>query len=315
MSMTSHYPSTDAMYREATHASLLGLAVNFVLAVVKLVGGVWGRSFALISDGVNSLGDVVATLVVLFALRVAQRPADDEHPYGHTRAEAIAGSYVALLIVISAVALGWEALQRWHALHPIPPTWTLWIAGSNVAIKESLYRYKLMIGRRTNSSAIIANAWDHRSDALCSLAVLVGLSCVRLGGERWLWADEAAALVVVAAIIASALQLMISSCNELMDVQADPELVQKIREEAAAIDQVQAVEKLWVRKSGLEYFADIHIQVDHRLTVADGHRIGHHVKDHLTEKFPVLRDVLVHLEPFPHQHNFGVDAPAHTHHT
>lgn len=294
--------NADSLYRDATQAALLGLVVNLVLGLVKLVGGIVGKSFALISDAVNSLGDVFASLVVLFGLRVAQRPADAEHPYGHTKAESIAGSNVALLIVISALIVGWEAIQRINVSHDLPPIWTLWIAGANVLIKECLYRYKVRVAKRTGSSSILANAWDQRSDALCSFAVLIGLGIVRWGGPDWIGADEVAALVVVAAIVWSGSQLFRKSCSELMDLQADDELVQQIKTAAESVPDVKAVEKLWVRKSGLEYFADIHIEVDQSLTVAEGHRIGHQVKDKLIAEFPTLRDVLVHLEPFPHTH-------------
>lgn len=292
-----------SLYRDASQAALLGLVVNLALGLVKLVGGIVGKSFALISDAVNSLGDVFASLVVAFGLRVAQRPADAEHPYGHTKAEGIAGSNVALLVIMSALMVGWEAIQRINTQHDLPPIWTLWIAGANVLIKECLYRYKVRVARRTGSSSILANAWDHRSDALCSLAVLVGLGIVRWGGPDWIGADEVAALVVVAAIVWSGGQLFRKSCSELMDLQADDEFVQQIRIAATAVPDVKEVEKLWVRKSGLEYFAEIHIEVEQSLTVAEGHRIGHRVKDKLVAEFPSLRDVLVHLEPYPHTHN------------
>ena len=281
---------------------MLGLGVNLALGFVKLVGGIAGSSFALISDAVNSLGDVFMSLVVLFALRVAQRPPDAEHPYGHTRAEAIAGSNVALLVIVSALLVGWEAIERINVQHDPPPLWTLWIAAGNVLIKEALYRYNLRVGERTRSSVMIAAAWDHRGDALCSLAVFIGLGIVRWGGPDLIWADEAAALVVVAIIIWSGAQLFRRSASELMDVQADEQFVQRVREAAGSINDVKAVETLWVRKSGLEYFADIHIEVDQQLTVAQGHLIGHRVKDHLLAEFSTLRDVLVHLEPHPHLH-------------
>src|SRR5436190_5593698 len=215
-------PATpDALYRQVWQAAWLGLVVNLGLGLGKLIGGIIGDSFALISDSVNSLGDVVATVVVLFAVRIAQQPADDEHPYGHTRAEAIAGSTVAVLIMVSALGIGWEAIQRLTLQHSLPEAWTLWIAGVNVVIKECIYRYNVRVGKRTGSSAIIANAWDHRSDALCALAVLIGLAVVRWGDGQWMWADEAAALVVVGAILFSSLRLYRESASELMDVQAD----------------------------------------------------------------------------------------------
>jgi cation diffusion facilitator family transporter len=293
-------PTSETLYQDASRAALWGLGVNLALGGIKLAGGIIAGSFALISDAVNSLGDVFTTVVVLFALRVAQQPPDDGHPYGHTRAEAIAGSNVAVLIILSALIVGWESLQRISLQHPAPPVWTLWIAGANVLIKETLYRYKVRVGRRTRSSALIANAWDHRSDAFCALAVLIGLGVVRWGGERWAAADEVAALCVVGAIISSGIHLLRTSASELMDVQADEELVGEIKQVAEGVADVKAVEKLWVRKSGMEYFADIHIEVDPNLTVAAGHQIGHHVKDALKLRFPALRDVLVHLEPYPH---------------
>ena len=296
-------------YREVTQAALLGLAVNLLLGVVKLVGGIVGGSFALISD-VHSLGDVFMSLVVLFAMRIAQQPPDAEHPYGHTRAEAIAGSNVALLVIVSALLVGWEAIHRIGLEHELPAIWTLWIAGGNVLIKEVLYRYNLKIGERTRSSVVIAAAWDHRSDAFCSLAVLIGLAVVRWAGPGWIGADEVAALVVVAVIIWSGSAVFRACASELMDVQADDEFVQQVLASAESVPDVQAVETLWVRKSGLEYFADIHIEVDQHLTVAEGHRIGHRVKDQLLKDFPTLRDVLVHLEPYPHHHDHQGELPA-----
>jgi cation diffusion facilitator family transporter len=289
------------LYREAVQATWLGLAINLLLGCAKLIGGLVGQSFALISDAVNSLGDVFTSVAVLVAFRVAQKPADAEHPYGHTRAEAIAGSNVAVLVMVSALLVGWGALlgMPGHA-HEIPPVWTLAIAGANVVIKEGLYQYKIRLGRRAGSLAVIANAWDHRADAFSALAVLVGLSIVRLGGSRFLAVDELAALVVVAVILWSGTKLLWASAQELMDAQADPLFVDQIRAVAAAVSGVERIDKLWVRKSGLEYLVDIHIQVPEDETVAKGHRVSHLVKDELLDHFSNVRDVLVHLEPYPH---------------
>ncbi len=279
---------------------MVGLVINLALGLVKLVGGIAGSSFALISDAINSLGDSLTSAVVVFALWFAQRPPDDEHPYGHTKAEAIAASNVALVVIVSALYIGWEAIHRWTIPHDIPPVWTLWIAGFNVFVKEWLFRYKRRVGKRTGSSAILASAVDHRSDALCSGAVLIGLLCVRLGGSNFIWADELAALVVVLVILWSGINLFRNSTSELLDLQADKEWVDEIRGAAESVPGVRAVEKLRVRKTGIEHLADIHIQVDGTLSVEEGHRIGHRVKDVLVQRFDSLRDVLVHLEPFPH---------------
>jgi len=288
----------DAYYREAIRATLLGLTINFVLGIVKLVGGIYAQSFALISDAINSLGDSVASVLTIVALKFAQRPPDEEHPYGHTRAEAIAGLCISILIIASALYVGWEAVSRINEVHPMPPLWTLWIAASNIAIKESLFRYNRRVGRRTGSTAIIANAWDHRSDALCSLAVFIGLSVINLGGIRWIWADEIAAMVVASAILWSGSRVLLASISEMLDPQAEPAFVQEVRLAAAKVPGVRAVEKLWIRKSGIEYLVDIHVQVDADITVAAGHAIGHQVRHQLVARFARIRDVLVHLEPF-----------------
>jgi cation diffusion facilitator family transporter len=301
--MNCDQPGKQKLYREVVRATWLGLAVNLALGLAKLFGGMLGQSYALISDAVNSLGDVFTSAAVILAFRVAQKPADAEHPYGHTRAEAIAGSNVAVLVIVSALLVGWGAISgaSGHP-HEMPPYWTLAIAGANVVIKEALYQYKIRLGRRAGSVAIIANAWDHRADALSALAVLVGLLLVRIGGPRYLAFDTVAALFVVVVIVTSASRLLWSSAQELMDAQANGELVDEIRRSAAAVAGVKRIDKLWVRKSGLEYLVDIHIQVPADFTVHEGHRISHLVKDQLLDRFTNLRGVLVHLEPYPHDH-------------
>jgi len=304
--MSRDRPGKYHLYREAVQATWLGLVVNLLLGCAKLVGGLAGQSYALISDAVNSLGDVFTSVAVLLAFRVAQKPADAEHPYGHTRAEAIAGSNVAVLVIVSALLVGWGAVRGIpNQPHEVPPFWTLVIAGSNVVIKEALYQYKIRLGRRAGSLAIIANAWDHRADAFSALAVLVGLLLVRLGGPRFLAIDAVAALVVVAVIVTSAARLLWSSSQELMDAQADKPFVDQIRGAAATVEGVKRIDKLWVRKSGMEYLVDIHIQVRADQTVDEGHRVSHLVKDELLNRFTNLRDVLVHLEPYPHVHERG----------
>jgi divalent metal cation (Fe/Co/Zn/Cd) transporter len=272
--MTDEAESVEAMYTSARRMAAIGLAVNVILGAVKLLGGIVGQSFALISDAVNSIGDSLGSVIVLVALRVAQRPPDHGHPYGHTRAEAVAGLSVAWLIAFSAVLVGWEAIAHLFDRHTLPATWTLWIAAANVVIKELLYRVNLHVGEQLGSQSLVANAWDHR-----------------------------AALVVVAAILWSAWRLLRTNAIELMDQQADAETVDAIRRAALQVDGVRGVEKLRVRRSGMELFADLHLEVDPQITVERGHRIGHDVKSKLVREFTALRDVLVHLEPHPHEHN------------
>jgi cation diffusion facilitator family transporter len=295
--MNHQADSVQALYRSASRTVAAGLLINLALGAVKLIGGILGQSFALISDAVNSIGDSLGSAIVLFAIRVAQKPPDTDHPYGHTRAESVAGLSVAWLIAFSAVLVGWEAVTHLYDRHAPPAVWTLWIATANVVIKEVLYRVNKKIGERIGSQSLVANAWDHRSDALCSLAVVFGIAAVRWGGPRYIWADEIAALVVVAAILWSAWRLLRTNAAELMDQQADDEIVSAIRQAARKVPGVRGVEKLRVRRSGMEYFADIHVEVDPQTTVERGHEIGHDVKSHLVKEFTALRDVLVHLEP------------------
>jgi cation diffusion facilitator family transporter len=305
--MVDDSDTVQAMYRSASLTAAAGLVINLLLGTVKLVGGVIGHSFALISDAVNSIGDSLGSAIVLFALRVAQKPPDPDHPYGHTRAEAIAGLSVAWLIAFSAVLVGWEAVTHLFDQHSLPATWTLWIAAANVLLKELLYRINLHVGERLGSQSLVTNAWDHRSDALCSLAVVLGIGLVRWGGPQYIWADEAAALVVVSAILWNALRLLRNNAAELMDQQADDKTVDAIRQAASAVPGVHKIEKLRVRLSGMELFADMHLEVDPAITVEEGHRIGHDVKRKLIQKFTALRDVLIHLEPESH----GPESPPH----
>lgn len=302
-------PKNVEAYRQATRAALIGLAVNMVLGVLKASAGAVAGSMALIADAVNSLGDVFTSVVVVSGLWFAQKPPNPKHPYGHMRAESIAALNVGVIIGLSAIGVGWEAIGRGAAEDETPPAWALGIAAANAAVKEGLFWYKRRAGRRSGSSAIIANAWDHRNDALCSLAVLAGLAVVKWGGIGFAWVDMAAALAVVGMILWSATKLFLKGAAEIMDQQADDKLVSQIRQEAQTVPEVQGIEKLLVRKSGLEYFADIHIEVDPQMTVAAGHSVGHRVKDRLLDKFPAIRDVLVHLEP--HLSVPGSQAPDH----
>jgi cation diffusion facilitator family transporter len=291
--------SIDELYRQGRRAALLGLTVTLSLGLAKLAGGLLGHSIALVSDAVHSLGDALAAGAVWVALRWAQHPADPEHPYGHARAEAVAGSNVALLLVLSALAVGWEALRTLAEPSPPPEPYTLAIAACSALFNEGLFRYQAAVARRTGSRAVLAAAWDQRMDALGSLAVLVGLVLVRWGGPAWHAADHIAALAVAALILWAACGLLWASLQELMDRQAGPDLLAAVWREAQAVPGVRGVEKLLVRKAGLEYLVDIHVEVDPEISVRDGHTIGHAVKDRLLRQIVTVKDVLVHIEPAP----------------
>lgn len=287
------------LYRQSRRAALLGVAVTLSLGLAKLAGGLLGNSLALLSDSVHSLGDTLAAASVWGALLWAQQPADREHPYGHTRVEAVAGSNVALLLILSGLWVAWEALHGFGAHAPPPEAFTVVIALASVIMSEWLYRYSSRIARQTGSSAVLAASWDQRLDAFGSLAVLIGLALARWGGPDWHAADHVAALLVSLVILWTGGNLFWASVQELMDRQADPDVLQTVRREALAVPGVRGVEKLLVRKTGLEYLVDIHVEVDPDISVRDGHNIGHAVKDRLVDGIVTVKDVLVHIEPAP----------------
>jgi len=271
------------------------------LGLLKLIGGLLGNSLALVSDAVHSLGDALTSAAVWGALLWAQRPADREHPYGHMRAEAVVGSNVALVLILSGVMIGWEALRTLDEPSPAPAGFTLVIAAVSLVLKEALYRFGRRVAAATGSGAVRAAAWDNRLDALGSLAVLAGLALAKWGGPAWHAADHVAALVVALVIFWAGWTLYWGSLHELLDRQADADLLRDVRQKALAVPGVRGVEKLLARKAGLEYLVDIHIEVDPDLTVRAGHAIAHAVKNRLLELIVRVKDVLVHIEPAPDQ--------------
>jgi cation diffusion facilitator family transporter len=293
---------TRTLYRDGRRAAAWGLALTLVLGVVKAIGGIFGHSLALLSDAVHSLVDASISGALLGALFVAERPADPEHPYGHGRAEAVAGAGVALLLMALGLGIAWEALATIRDRHPTPASFALLVAGGCATFQEAMYRYASRVARRTGSGALRATAWDYRLDALGGLAVVVGVSLAKWGGPRWQWADHAAALLVAGTVLWVSGGLLRENIDSLMDRQAGPELLALIRREAADVSGVEAIEKLRVRRLGLESHVDIHVEVDPGRTVQAGHAIAHAVKDRLIRSVPTIRDVLVHVEPHDGRH-------------
>jgi cation diffusion facilitator family transporter len=284
-------------YREGRSAALLGIALSLALGLVKCLGGIIGHSLALLSDAVHSLVDAAVSGALLAALYVAERPADREHPYGHGKAEAVAGAGVALLLLVLAAGITREAIVKIRDRPKTPATFTLVIAACCGLFQEGLFRYTSRVARRTGSDALMGTAWDYRLDALGAAAVLLGVALARWGGPAWHWADHVAALVVAALVFWAGGRLLRENIDNLMDRQADPALLAEVRREAASVAGVRAVEKLRMRKVGLEYLVDIHIQVDPKQTVEIGHTIAHAVKDRIISEVKGVRDVLVHIEP------------------
>jgi cation diffusion facilitator family transporter len=289
--------STVNPYRDGRRAAGWGIGVSVSLGLLKFFGGFFGNSLALLSDAVHSLVDAAIAGGLMGALLVAERPADPEHPYGHGRLEALAGAGVSLLLVLLAAGIAWQALATLPEQQQPPATYTLLIAVCGALLQEGFYRYTSRVARQTGSGALMATAWDYRLDALGALSVVLGVSLSKWGGPWWQWADHAAALVIAAMVLWIGGRLLRDNTNDLMDRQAPPEVLAAVRTAASGVPGVLDVETLRVRKSGLEYLVDIHIEVDPDLTVEIGHAIAHAVKDRIKSDVRAIRDVLVHIEP------------------
>lgn len=296
MSQDPTSSTAASLYRESRQAALWGIGVSLGLGGVKLLGGIYGRSLGLVSDAVHSLVDAAVSTTLLAALVIAQRPADREHPYGHGRIEAVAGAGMALVLLALAVTIAYRSIATHDVTHPPPAGFTLGIAGLGACIQEMLYRYGSRVARRTGSSALLATAWDYRLDALGSIAVLLGVAAAR--GANAPWADHVAAFLIAGTVFWVGGGLLWENVQSLIDHQAGPEILQQVRTEAQAVSGVLAVEKLRVRRMGLEHLVDIHIQVADDRTVRNGHEIAHAVKDRLVDRIPSISDVMVHIEPY-----------------
>ncbi len=278
---------------------LKGVTLNAILAVIKLAGGILGHSYALIADGAESTLDIFSSLLVWGGLQVAGQPPDADHPYGHGKAEALAGMIVAITIFLAAAALAWHSAEMILTPHPTPQWWTLVLLVLVVAAKQIFSRHLLKKQGELESSALKAEAWHHQSDAITSAAAFVGIAIAVAGGPGYESADDWAALVACGFIVKNGFNIMKGALGEMMDTAATTEMELAVRMLAEQVDGVRGIEKCRVRKSGLGHLVDIHVQVDGSLTVTRGHEIAHAVKDTLLSGSLAVSDVLVHIEPAP----------------
>jgi cation diffusion facilitator family transporter len=277
--------------------SKLAIAINLLLAVVKIVTGVVGHSYALIADGIESTADIFSSVVVWYALRWASKPADANHPYGHGKAESVAGALVALGLLAAAVTIAVHSVREIRQPHRAPAWYTLAVLAGVIVIKETLYRRVINVGRTLRSTALTGDAWHHRSDALTSAAAFIGISIALLGGPGYESADDWAALAACGVIAWNGFRLVRTALDEVMDAAVAPEIVVQVREMAGTVDGVRAIEKCRIRKSGPHLALDIHVVVDGAMSVRDSHEIAHLVKDRLLASAHRINDVTVHIEP------------------
>jgi len=282
---------------EAGQVPLVGVGVNAALAVVKILAGTFGNSYALIADGIESTADIVTSLIVWSGLRVAARAPDAKHPYGYGKAESLAGVVAALALLAAAVMIGVQSVREILMPHHLPHWSTLVVLVGVVAIKELLARWVGRVGEALDSTALKGDAWHHRADALTSLAAFVGISIALVGGKGYEPADDYAALIACGIIAYSGLRLLKLAVREVLDAAPAGEVEQNVRAVALAVAGVLAVEKCRIRKSGLVYFVDIHVEVDGDASVRAGHAIAGHVRSALRASPHRIADVLVHIEP------------------
>ena len=283
--------------QRGARVALGGMMVNVVLAAAKISAGLFGNSYVLIADGIESALDIAGSAVIWGGLKFASRPPDRTHPYGHGKAEPLAAGLVAMGVLLASIALAIQSVREIFTPHHGPAPFTLVVLIVVIVVKESLYRFVIRLGKDVESTAVKTDAWHHRADALTSTAAFVGISVALIGGEKWYSADDWAALFACAVIATNGWRLLFPALREMLDTAPRGEIVSKIQEAAASVEGVMNVEKCLVRKMGISFYVDLHVGVDGSISVTEGHDIAHRVKDAIKETDARIVDVLVHVEP------------------
>lgn len=277
-----------------TYFSIVG---NTSLALIKGLAGFFGNSYALIADAIESTTDIFSSLLVLFGLKYAKRPADENHPYGHGKIEPLITFLVVAFLVTSATIIAYESIQNIQTPHKVPKPWTLIVLGCIILWKEISFRIVLKKSKETNSSSLKADAWHHRSDAITSIMAFMGISIALIFGKGYETADDWAALFASAFILYNSYLIFRPALGEIMDEHLYDDLLEEIREGSIKVKGVLGTEKCFIRKAGMKYHVDLHAIVNGEISVKEGHDIAHNLKDHLRNKIPNLGHVLIHIEP------------------
>jgi cation diffusion facilitator family transporter len=275
-----------------------GLITNALLVLVKLIAGIVGHANALVADAVESSADIFSSLIVWMGLSIAARPADEDHPYGHGKAEPLAAAVVSLMLLGAAVGIVIMAVREIRAPQHLPAPFTLFVAAGVIIVKEILYRRVARVGREVGGTAIVADAWHHRADAISSLAAFVGISVALIGGRGWEAADDWAALVAAGVVAVNGIRTLRPAISGLMDEAPDRSVKERVLHAAAEVDGVRSVENLNVRSSGLGFYVDVHVKADPTLSLEEAHEIAAKVKYAILAAVPSVVGVLVHMEPY-----------------
>jgi cation diffusion facilitator family transporter len=288
-------PTTEQIVAGGLKSSLLGIAINLTLALAKCLTGLIGHSFALLADGIESFLDVISSSVVYYGLRLAIKPPDKEHPYGHGKADPIAAAIVGVAMILAALGIAVESIELIRTPHHLPHAYTLWVLLCVVPIKALLGRYVSGVSAKIESTALRGDAWHHLTDAIISAFAFVGISAALWTGDPT--ADDWAALCAAPFILYGGWRQLRQPIAELLDTAPPPEIEQHVRKVAEGVEDVIGLEKCFVRKVGFRYYVDLHVVVRGDLTVREGHVIAHSVADHIREEVDKIAEVLVHIEP------------------
>lgn len=277
-----------------TYFSIVG---NAGLAIIKGLAGFFGNSYALIADAIESTADIFSSFLVLFGLKYASRPADKNHPYGHGRAEPLITFLVVGFLITSATIIAYESIKNIGTPHELPKIWTLFVLIPLIIWKEISFQLVIRKAKETNSSSLKADAWHHRSDAITSIAALIGISIALYFGKGYETADDWAALFASGLLLYNSYKIFRPALGEIMDEHLYDDLVDEIRKVSLTCAGVVATEKCFVRKAGMKYHVELHAIVQADITVKYGHEIAHNLKDTLLNEIPQLGHVLIHIEP------------------
>jgi cation diffusion facilitator family transporter len=276
---------------------ILSIVSSFILAVIKGISGFLGNSDALIADAIESSSDVLASLLVLFGMYYSHKPADEDHPYGHGKAEALTTFGVVGFLLISATLIAYNGIQNLYLEQNQPASFTIYILIGIIIWKEFSFRYVMNKGKKINSLSLQADAWHHRADAISSLIALFGIGISLILGSEYSKADDWAAIVSAIFIVYNAFRIFRPALGEILDEHTHHELIEKIIAFENKVEGVHRIEKCLVRKTGTFYLVDIHLEVDGNNTVSEGHKIAHEFKDYVMINIPDIYDILIHIEP------------------
>lgn len=281
----------------AIRTTYFSILANVCLAVIKGLAGVFGNSYALIADAIESVTDIFSSIIVLLGLKYAEKPADDNHPYGHGRIEPLVTFVVVAFLVTSATLIAIESIENIKDPHEAPKAWTLLVLTAIIIWKEMSYRIVMRKSKLTGSSSLKADAWHHRSDAITSVMAFIGITIAWIGGAGYEAADDWAALFAAAFILYNSYLIFRPALGEIMDEHLYDDLVEEIRIKSLQVDGILGTEKCFVRKTGIRYYIDLHAIVDGDITVTAGHELSHKLKDHLMAEVDNVGNVLIHIEP------------------